>query len=438
MMAALRPLAGPAAAGRPRTRRCSRSTCGRTAPAVLAHAVFLGLPGLGAAGAASAWALVALPLTAVAAAAPAIGPAGGWRRRPGVTAAWVAAGRRAAALTVHTAVNAAAGCAGPPAARDRSASGSRCCCRCGTRRTGSALPGRRCSPSAACPTCGSLVLDDGSTDGTADVVRARGRRRPRVTLLTGAAAAAGLAGQAARLPAAGRRGRPGADVLVFVDADVVLAPDAVAAAVAAAAATGVDLLSPYPRSWRGTRGRAAGAAAAAVVVADVPAAAGDGALAAAVAGRGRRAVPGRRPGRLRPGRRARRGARRGARGRRAGPGGQAGRRPDRARRRLRAGRPAGCTTAGRSCATATPSRCGRRSARPAGGGRRGGPAARCSTSLRRCRAVGRAGAGPRSRRSGRLRCSGVAGRVVTARATGGRAWPDALAHPVSVVLFAAG
>jgi hypothetical protein len=30
----------------------------------------------------------------------------------------------------------------------------------------------------------------------------------------------------------------------------------------------------------------------------------------------------------------------------------------------------------------------------------------------------------------------VAGRVVTAHATGGRAWPDALAHPVSVVLFA--
>jgi hypothetical protein len=29
----------------------------------------------------------------------------------------------------------------------------------------------------------------------------------------------------------------------------------------------------------------------------------------------------------------------------------------------------------------------------------------------------------------------VAGRVVTARATGGRAWPDALAHPVSIALF---
>jgi hypothetical protein len=31
---------------------------------------------------------------------------------------------------------------------------------------------------------------------------------------------------------------------------------------------------------------------------------------------------------------------------------------------------------------------------------------------------------------------GVTGRVVSARATGGRAWPDALAHPISVVLFA--
>jgi hypothetical protein len=31
--------------------------------------------------------------------------------------------------------------------------------------------------------------------------------------------------------------------------------------------------------------------------------------------------------------------------------------------------------------------------------------------------------------------AGVASRVVAARATGGRAWPDALAHPVSVCLF---
>jgi hypothetical protein len=32
--------------------------------------------------------------------------------------------------------------------------------------------------------------------------------------------------------------------------------------------------------------------------------------------------------------------------------------------------------------------------------------------------------------------SGVAGRMVSATATGGRVWPDPLAHPVSVALFA--
>jgi hypothetical protein len=30
----------------------------------------------------------------------------------------------------------------------------------------------------------------------------------------------------------------------------------------------------------------------------------------------------------------------------------------------------------------------------------------------------------------------VAGRAISAVATGGRAWPDCLAHPVSIVLFA--
>ena len=32
--------------------------------------------------------------------------------------------------------------------------------------------------------------------------------------------------------------------------------------------------------------------------------------------------------------------------------------------------------------------------------------------------------------------AGLTGRAVAARATGGRAWPDALAHPASVVAFA--
>jgi hypothetical protein len=86
-----------------------------------------------------------------------------------------------------------------------------------------------------------LVLDDGSTDGTAGVVRAVAG--DRVRLLAGAPLPPGWLGKphaCHQLAAA-----TSADVLVFVDADVVLAPDAVAAAVAAMG--NLDLLTPYPR-----------------------------------------------------------------------------------------------------------------------------------------------------------------------------------------------
>jgi hypothetical protein len=87
-----------------------------------------------------------------------------------------------------------------------------------------------------------VVLDDNSTDGTADVVRAVAG--DKVRLLTGAPLADGWLGK----PHACRQladAATGAEVLVFVDADVVLEPDAVAGAVAAM--RGVTLLSPYPR-----------------------------------------------------------------------------------------------------------------------------------------------------------------------------------------------
>jgi hypothetical protein len=89
-----------------------------------------------------------------------------------------------------------------------------------------------------------LVLDDGSADGTADVVRAVAG--DKVRLLAGAAPPDGWLGKphaCARLAAAAGD----ADVLVFVDADVVLAPDAIAGGVALLRSAGVDLLSPYPR-----------------------------------------------------------------------------------------------------------------------------------------------------------------------------------------------
>jgi hypothetical protein len=94
-----------------------------------------------------------------------------------------------------------------------------------------------------------VVVDDGSTDGTAAVVRAVGDARVRlVTALP---------------PPAGWLGKPHAcwvgaqtvrddGYLVFLDADVRVAPRAVASAVALLDAHGLDLVSPWPRPVAGT------------------------------------------------------------------------------------------------------------------------------------------------------------------------------------------
>ena len=91
-----------------------------------------------------------------------------------------------------------------------------------------------------------LVLDDECTDGTADLVRRVAGDDTRVTLIAGAPRPPGWLGkpwachQLAELASS-------STVLVFVDADVVVAPHAIAAIVDQLRHTGLDLVSPYPR-----------------------------------------------------------------------------------------------------------------------------------------------------------------------------------------------
>nr|WP_296070761.1 glycosyltransferase family 2 protein [uncultured Actinoplanes sp.] len=88
------------------------------------------------------------------------------------------------------------------------------------------------------------VLDDNSTDGTAEVVRSIAG--DKVHLLTGAPKPDGWLGK----PYACQQladAAADADILSFVDADVVLEPNALADATNLLRRTGVTLLSPYPR-----------------------------------------------------------------------------------------------------------------------------------------------------------------------------------------------
>jgi hypothetical protein len=95
-----------------------------------------------------------------------------------------------------------------------------------------------------------LVLDDDSTDGTAELIRSIADGDPRLKILTGKPLTEGWKGKphaCAQLAEVAR-----GTVLIFVDADVEFAPHAMAACVALLRSAKQDMISPFPGQVMGS------------------------------------------------------------------------------------------------------------------------------------------------------------------------------------------
>ena len=87
-----------------------------------------------------------------------------------------------------------------------------------------------------------LVLDDESTDGTGELARAAGAR-----VVVGQPMPTGWVGKVWACAQLAEHAAADSDVLVFVDADVLLAPGAIASAVKMLLDSGLDVVCPFPR-----------------------------------------------------------------------------------------------------------------------------------------------------------------------------------------------
>lgn len=91
-----------------------------------------------------------------------------------------------------------------------------------------------------------VVLDDGSSDGTADVLAGLAADDPRVQVIAGTAPPAGWLGKTWACQQLSEHALS-SGVMVFLDADVRLEPHALVSSVALMRSAGLDLLCPYPR-----------------------------------------------------------------------------------------------------------------------------------------------------------------------------------------------
>jgi hypothetical protein len=92
-----------------------------------------------------------------------------------------------------------------------------------------------------------VICDDGSTDGTAELVTELTETDQRVRLLHGKPLPAQWLGKPYACAQLAAAANSASTVLVFVDADVILTPDAVRRAISLMRASGLDLVCPYPR-----------------------------------------------------------------------------------------------------------------------------------------------------------------------------------------------
>ncbi len=95
-----------------------------------------------------------------------------------------------------------------------------------------------------------VVLDDGSTDRTAEIVRSFAARDARVRLESAPPLPAGLRGKPHACAVLAEKASY--EILAFQDADVRLAPDGLARAAAFLESTGAGLVSGFPRQETGT------------------------------------------------------------------------------------------------------------------------------------------------------------------------------------------